>query len=164
VRVLVIDDEPDVQSVVARALKADGHAVTAADDLETARARVVDGTDLIVLDLRLPDGFGLELCRELRANGVTVPILVLTALSQVALRVEGLDAGSCAGPPRRAPPRPRVPPLGHRTRLRRAARQTSGKCRGNHRQRMGDLGTARAPRGPRGVALGSPRRGVGRSK
>jgi DNA-binding response OmpR family regulator len=45
-----------------------------------------------VLDLRLPDGFGLALCRELRAAGSTVPILLLTALSQVALRVEGLDA------------------------------------------------------------------------
>jgi DNA-binding response OmpR family regulator len=93
-RVLVVDDEKDVRSVLARALKADGHAVATAADLETARARVDQGTDLIVLDLRLPDGFGLELCRELRADGSTVPILLLTALSQVALRVEGLDAGA----------------------------------------------------------------------
>ncbi|MBX3249416.1 MAG: response regulator transcription factor [Myxococcales bacterium] len=93
-RVLVIDDEADVRSVVARALRADGHAVATAEDLDAARERVVEGTDLIVLDLRLPDGFGLELCRELRAEGSTVPILLLTALSQVALRVEGLDAGA----------------------------------------------------------------------
>jgi len=93
-RVLVIDDEAEVRSVVARALRADGHAVATAEDLESARERVVEGTDLIVLDLRLPDGFGLELCRELRADGSTVPILLLTALSQVALRVEGLDAGA----------------------------------------------------------------------
>jgi len=93
-RVLVVDDEADLRSVVARALKADGHAVATAADLEAARARVVEGTDLIVLDLRLPDGFGLDLCRELRAEGSTVAILVLTALSQVALRVEGLDAGA----------------------------------------------------------------------
>jgi len=93
-RVLVVDDEADVRSVVARALKADGHAVATAVDLETARKRVLEGTDLIVLDLRLPDGFGLELCRELRAEGATLPILLLTALSQVALRVEGLDAGA----------------------------------------------------------------------
>ena len=93
-RVLVIDDEAEVRSVVARALRADGHAVATAEDLEHARERVAEGTDLIVLDLRLPDGFGLGLCRELRADGSTVPILVLTALSQVALRVEGLDAGA----------------------------------------------------------------------
>jgi len=93
-RVLVIDDEADVRSVVARALRADGHAVATAEDLDAGRERVVEGTDLIVLDLRLPDGFGLELCRELRADGSTVPILLLTALSQVELRVEGLDAGA----------------------------------------------------------------------
>lgn len=93
-RVLVIDDEADVRSVVARALKSDGHAVATAADLDSARERVIEGTDLIVLDLRLPDGFGLDLCRELRAEGSTIPILLLTALSQVALRVEGLDAGA----------------------------------------------------------------------
>lgn len=91
---LVIDDEEDVRSVVARALKADGHAVATAEDLATARERIVEGTDLLVLDLRLPDGFGLDLCRELRAEGATVPIFLLTALSKVALRVEGLDAGA----------------------------------------------------------------------
>lgn len=93
-RVLVVDDEADVRSVVARALQADGHAVATAPDLDTARERLVTGTDLIVLDLRLPDGFGLDLCRALRAEGSTVPILLLTAFSQVALRVEGLDAGA----------------------------------------------------------------------
>lgn len=93
-RVLIVDDEADVRSVVARALRADGHAVTTAEDLDSARERAAEGADLIVLDLRLPDGFGLELCRELRAEGATIPILLLTALSQVALRVEGLDAGA----------------------------------------------------------------------
>jgi DNA-binding response OmpR family regulator len=93
-RVLVVDDDDDVQSVVARALKSDGHTVTIAGDLGAARVRAAEGTDLIVLDLRLPDAFGLDLCRELRADASTVPILLLTALSQVAVRVEGLDAGA----------------------------------------------------------------------
>lgn len=93
-RVLVVDDEAEVRSVVARALRADGHAVTTAEDLHTARRLVAEGVELLVLDLRLADGFGLELCRELRAEGASIPILVLTALSQVALRVEGLDAGA----------------------------------------------------------------------
>lgn len=93
-RVLVVDDEAEVRSVVARALRADGHAVTTAEDLQAARRRVSEGIDLLVLDLRLADGFGLELCRELRAEGASIPILLLTALSQVAFRVEGLDAGA----------------------------------------------------------------------
>lgn len=94
-RVLVVDDEADVRSVVARALRADGHAVVTASDLEAARVQLAEaGTDLVVLDLRLPDGFGLDLCRALRAEGSVIPILLLTALSQVALRVEGLDAGA----------------------------------------------------------------------
>ena len=93
-RVLVVDDEADLRSVVARALRSDGHVVSTAEDLASARERVAEGAELLVLDLRLPDGFGLTLCRELRAAGSTVPILLLTALSQVALRVEGLDAGA----------------------------------------------------------------------
>lgn len=93
-RVLVVDDEADVRSVVSRALRADGHVVTTAENLESAREGARGGVDLIVLDLRLPDGVGLELCRELRARGATIPILILTASSQVALRVQGLDAGA----------------------------------------------------------------------
>lgn len=94
-RVLVVDDEADVRSVVARALRADGHALFTAADLDAARTHLGESaTDLVVLDLRLPDGFGLELCRSLRAEGSTIPILLLTAHTQVALRVEGLDAGA----------------------------------------------------------------------
>ena len=93
-RILVVDDEGDVRGVIARALKKDGHAVVTAIDLDSARDACTGELDLIVLDLRLPDGFGLDLCRELRAEGSTVPILLLTALSQVSTRVEGLDAGA----------------------------------------------------------------------
>lgn len=93
-RVLVVDDEAEVRSVVTRALRADGCAVATAADLESARQCYGENTDLIVLDLRLPDGFGLSLCRELRAKGSTTPILLLTAFTQVAQRVEGLDAGA----------------------------------------------------------------------
>lgn len=93
-RVFVVDDEPELQSVVSRALIRDGHAVTNATDLAAARAALETTPDLLVLDLSLPDGFGLELCRELRAQHSLVPILVLTADSQVARRVEALDAGA----------------------------------------------------------------------
>jgi DNA-binding response OmpR family regulator len=93
-RILVVDDDPVVQSAVARALRADGNVIVAAHDLATAREHVAAGVDLVVLDLRLPDGFGLELCRELRRDGTCAPILLLTALTDVAQRVAGLDAGA----------------------------------------------------------------------
>ncbi|MFT3711671.1 MAG: response regulator transcription factor [Archangium sp.] len=93
-RVLVVDDENEVRSVVSRALERDGHAVTTARDLASARAAMSEGIELVVLDLRLPDGFGLELCRELREAGSATPVLILTAASQVGSRVEGLDAGA----------------------------------------------------------------------
>jgi DNA-binding response OmpR family regulator len=93
-RILVVEDDDAVQSVVSRALRADGHAVTVASDLATGREGVAAGIDLVVLDLRLPDGFGLTLCRECRDGGCVTPILIITALSQVAQRVEGLDAGA----------------------------------------------------------------------
>jgi two-component system OmpR family response regulator len=93
-RILVVEDDEVVQGAVARALRADGHVVTAASDLAAARECVTEGIDLIVLDLRLPDGWGLDLCRELRSDGSAAPILVLSALSQVARRVEGLEAGA----------------------------------------------------------------------
>lgn len=94
VRVLVIDDEPELQSVVSRALVRDGHSVSSATDLATARDALQTAPDVLVLDLSLPDGLGLDLCRELRAQQSLVPILVLTAHSQVAQRVEALDAGA----------------------------------------------------------------------
>ncbi|HEU4582114.1 MAG TPA: response regulator transcription factor [Polyangiaceae bacterium] len=93
-RVLVTEDEVDVQGVIARALERDGHAVSTAGTIEEARAALAAGADLMVLDLSLPDGSGLTLCRELRAAQSALPILILTARSQVELRVEGLDAGA----------------------------------------------------------------------
>lgn len=117
VRILVVDDEEELRCVASRALSADGHAVATASDLGAARDQVAEGTDLIVLDLRLPDGFGLDLCRELRAQGATLPIMLLTAWSHVALRVEGLNAGAddfLAKPFALAELRARVRALGRR--------------------------------------------------
>jgi two-component system OmpR family response regulator len=119
-RILVVEDDEVVQSAVARALRADGHAVAMASDLAAAREYVTGGVDLVVLDLRLPDGFGLDLCRELRRDGSLTPILVLTALSQVARRVEVLDAGADDFLPKPfalAELRARVRALGRRGRL-----------------------------------------------
>lgn len=93
-RVLVVDDDDDVRNVVVRALQNDGHVVDGAADLAQARKAIGDCHELIVLDVSLPSGSGLTLCRELRADQDATPILLLTARSGVASRVEGLDAGA----------------------------------------------------------------------
>jgi two-component system response regulator PilR (NtrC family) len=73
-RILVVDDDDAVQSAVAPTLRVEGHAVVTAPDLAAAREGLSAGVDRIGLDLRLPDGFGLALCRECRASGSTAPI------------------------------------------------------------------------------------------
>ncbi len=94
-RVLVVDDHPDVRDVVSRALTRDGHdVVTAVSAAEALSTLACTASDLIVLDLALPDGSGLDVCRQLRRTGVNTPILMLTALRSVEQRVEGLDAGA----------------------------------------------------------------------
>ncbi len=94
-RVLVVEDERKVASFVARSLREKAWAVdvagTGRQALESAQAAEYD---LILLDLRLPDIDGLEVCRKLRERGVETPILMLTARGLVDERVQGLDAGA----------------------------------------------------------------------
>jgi two-component system OmpR family response regulator len=94
-RILVVDDEPKLASVVARALREDGHAADVAsrgeDVLWMAQATPYDA---IVLDVMLPGVDGLEVLRRLRHDAVWTPVLLLTARDAVADRVGGLDAGA----------------------------------------------------------------------
>jgi DNA-binding response OmpR family regulator len=93
--VLLVDDHPDLLDLVARALTRDDHVVTCAGTLARGRDEIrARKHDLIVLDVALPDGTGIDLCRELRRSQVTTPILLLTAHGEVAQRVAGLDAGA----------------------------------------------------------------------
>jgi two-component system, OmpR family, response regulator MprA len=95
VRVLVVDDEPQLRRALERALKLEGYEVELAADGEEALRSVVAGPlDAIVLDVLMPKLDGLEVCRELRARGDQVPILMLTARDAVQDRVDGLDAGA----------------------------------------------------------------------
>lgn len=94
-RVLVVDDHTEVRGLVRRALEREGHVVVACASLAAAREAVHEQpADVIVLDVGLPDGSGIELVRALRRQGENAPILLLTARTQVATRVEGLDAGA----------------------------------------------------------------------
>jgi len=93
-KVLVVEDDPGILRTVADNLRFEQYEVITATDGETAYLRQQhEQPDLIVLDLMLPRMSGLELCRKLRAEDVQVPVLMLTARSEEADRVRGLDTG-----------------------------------------------------------------------
>ncbi|MCT2592820.1 response regulator transcription factor [Streptomyces sp. N2-109] len=93
--VLIVDDEPAVRDALRRSLSFEGYetvlAVDGADALEQAAAHQ---PELIILDVLMPRMDGLTAARRLRAAGVRVPILMLTARDTVGDRVTGLDAGA----------------------------------------------------------------------
>lgn len=94
-RILLVEDERKVASFIARALRENAYAVDLAERGEQALELAQGATyDAILLDLRLPDVSGTEVCRRLREWGVETPILMLTARSLVEQKVEGLDAGA----------------------------------------------------------------------
>ena len=94
-RVLVVEDEPRLASLVRRGLTEEGHAVDVAVSGEEALDWVgAAGHEVIVLDVMLPGIDGLEVCRRMRRGRVQAPILLLTARDSVSDRVAGLDAGA----------------------------------------------------------------------
>jgi DNA-binding response OmpR family regulator len=94
-RILLVEDERKVASFVARALRENSYAVDVAETGEKALEEASDITyDAILLDVRLPGMSGLEVCRELRQQGIEAPVLMLTARGLVEQRVAGLDAGA----------------------------------------------------------------------
>ena len=93
--VLVVEDDGPIRRMLERTLAAEGYVVSCAADGGEALAAVERSVpDLVVLDLGLPGLDGLDVCRRLRAKGLSLPILVLTARDAVADRVAGLDAGA----------------------------------------------------------------------
>lgn len=94
-RILLVEDEPSAATMLAKGLREEAYAVDIAPDGETALAQAFDNDyDLIVLDIVLPGKDGFKVCRELRANGLTAPVLMLTARDAVEDRIEGLDSGA----------------------------------------------------------------------
>jgi DNA-binding response OmpR family regulator len=93
---LIVEDDARLSRTLARLLTADSHVVdaaaTARDGLDLALGDT--GIEAVVLDVGLPDGDGLSVCRAIRRSGSTIPILMLTARDTVADRVDGLDAGA----------------------------------------------------------------------
>jgi two-component system, OmpR family, response regulator MprA len=95
-KILVVDDERAVRESLRRALELEGYQVELAEDGERALEQVASPSapDAVILDVLMPGIDGLEVCRRLRAEDNAVPVLMLTARSEVDSRVAGLDAGA----------------------------------------------------------------------
>ncbi len=94
-RILLVEDEPSAARMMAKGLREQTYAVDVASDGDGALYQAgINDYDLIILDIMLPGKDGLEVCRELRAGGLSVPVLMLTALDTVDDRVQGLDTGA----------------------------------------------------------------------
>lgn len=93
-KVLLAEDDPAISDPLARALRREGYEVDVRSDGPSALVGARDNPDLVVLDLGLPLLDGLEVCRRIRAEGSTVPVLVLTARADEVDTVVGLDAGA----------------------------------------------------------------------
>jgi DNA-binding response OmpR family regulator len=94
-RILVVDDEPNIAFALETDLRQEGHDVRVAATGEDAMGLAASGGfDLLVLDVMLPGRDGLEVCRDLRRQGIRTPILMLTARGQEADKVMGLELGA----------------------------------------------------------------------
>jgi two-component system, OmpR family, response regulator MprA len=93
-RVLVVDDEPRMLTMMRRLLEADGYHVVLAEDGDTALATLrSEAVDLVILDVMMPARDGFEVCRTVRRESV-VPVLMLTARDEAVDKVTGLDCGA----------------------------------------------------------------------
>ena len=94
-RILVVEDEARLARLIARVLGEEGYATETVGDGQSALARALaEPFDLLIVDWVLPELDGIQLVRRLRAAEMSVPVLMLTARSQIEDRVEGLDAGA----------------------------------------------------------------------
>ena len=94
-KILLVEDEPELSAVVLEWLKDDHHLVeVASDGLQAMQMLEKDGYDLLILDLMLPVLNGLEVCRRLRAAGLALPVLMLTARASLVDKEAGLDSGA----------------------------------------------------------------------
>lgn len=94
-RILVVEDDPIIAALISEGLSAQRYAVDIAIDGESgSEMACVNDYDLIILDIILPRMDGLEVCRQIRREGVRVPVLLLTSLNADDDVVRGLDAGA----------------------------------------------------------------------
>src|SRR3954454_24141686 len=93
-RLLVVEDDPDLRSLLRRGLEEEGFAVAIAGNGAAALDQAGGGEpDALVVDIGLPDTDGRDLCQALRARGIDAPVLFLTARDALTDRIAGFDAG-----------------------------------------------------------------------
>jgi DNA-binding response OmpR family regulator len=93
--ILIVEDEVGIADFLARGLKAEGYGVTvAADGIAGERLALSQGADLVILDRMLPGLDGIDVLASIRRSKPSLPVILLTAKSEVADRVEGLDLGA----------------------------------------------------------------------
>ncbi len=93
-KILLVEDDRRIRIEVMDAMRAASFDVEAAVSVQGAREMLEREFDLVLLDLGLPDGDGLDVCREIRGSGRGVPILILTARDEPGHRVRGLEVGA----------------------------------------------------------------------
>jgi two-component system alkaline phosphatase synthesis response regulator PhoP len=95
VKILVVEDEPGIAFGLESDLQTEGYEVAVVGDgVQAVRRASAEAFDLILLDVMLPNKDGFEVCRELRHGGMRTPIILLTAKTQEAEKVMGLDVGA----------------------------------------------------------------------
>ena len=92
-KILIVEDDSALRDALEELLGREGYEVIKASSISSAKAKMNSDIDLIMLDVGLPDGNGVSLCRQWRSEGVQIPILFLTAKDEELDVVRGLDAG-----------------------------------------------------------------------
>ena len=94
-RILVVEDEPDLKEITAKRLKAEGYGVDTCDNGKDAQYYIEHTPyDLILLDVMLPGADGITVLKNIRKKGIKTPVLLLTARDSIEDRVTGLDNGA----------------------------------------------------------------------
>lgn len=94
-RILVVDDDREILGLLSKYLAGQGFAVSEADSIRRMQERISsESFDLIVLDIMLPDGSGLDACMAMRRDGVRTPVILLTAMQEEVDRIIGLEMGA----------------------------------------------------------------------
>lgn len=93
--VMVVDDQERMRTMIRRLLASEGHVIESAPDGETALERLTqENVDLVLLDLVMPGANGLQVLARLRERGFTAPVIVLSAVPEIAARVDALELGA----------------------------------------------------------------------
>ena len=94
-QILLVEDEPKIAAFIQKGLNENGHEITIAYDGLSGQKMAMQGDfDIIIMDVMLPGINGLDICGQLRKDGITTPVLMLSALGTLDDRVQGLQQGA----------------------------------------------------------------------